>query len=308
MEQPGSFLFNQFTLYARIVMEKPEPAFTYSQLERSRWNVLDLITIVSKDAVPATVFCDVDMEWVKELKGEFHKKGIRLTETAIFLKAIATAQASFPASRSLALPFGLLAVLERICGGFTVERFVDGKPAVFFGTIDEPHKKDLQAIMQELITFSDNSIVNQPELNTEHRFSKMPWLVRQLIIRMAMVVPRLRLQITRASFGLSSLGKYGVTAITGPCVCTSTFGIGVIEDRPIVRNGEIVIRPTMTLSLLFDQRCIDGSEAARFLTQVKDLLEGGLKKHLSEASKKRIETSSKTARESTDYLESIHTK
>jgi pyruvate dehydrogenase E2 component (dihydrolipoamide acetyltransferase) len=46
-----------------------------------------------------------------------------------------------------------------------------------------------------------------------------------------------------------------------------------MEDKPVVRNGEIVIRPIMNLSLTADHRVVDGSVAAEFLQRVKTLLE-----------------------------------
>jgi pyruvate dehydrogenase E2 component (dihydrolipoamide acetyltransferase) len=46
-----------------------------------------------------------------------------------------------------------------------------------------------------------------------------------------------------------------------------------MEDKAVVRNGEIVIRPMMTLSLTADHRIIDGATAAEFLQRVKNLLE-----------------------------------
>ena len=51
------------------------------------------------------------------------------------------------------------------------------------------------------------------------------------------------------------------------------MGVTTMEDRAVVRNGEIVIRPMMTLSLTFDHRVVDGSVAAEFLQRVKTLLE-----------------------------------
>ena len=123
------------------------------------------------------------------------------------------------------------------------------------------------------------------KLRLENNFSKMPWLFRQLIFRLAILFPEFRLRSLGATFGVSSLGKFGVKAITGPCVCTSTFGIGAVEDRAIARKGQVLIRPILTLSLLFDHRCIDGACAARFLREVKELLEGHLAEHLMDEKK-----------------------
>lgn len=49
--------------------------------------------------------------------------------------------------------------------------------------------------------------------------------------------------------------------------------MGRIADRPVARDGAVVIAPVMRLSLAFDHRVIDGAEAADVLTEIKDALE-----------------------------------
>ena len=46
-----------------------------------------------------------------------------------------------------------------------------------------------------------------------------------------------------------------------------------MTDTPVVRDGQIVIRPMMNLVLTYDHRVIDGAPAAQFLSRVKELLE-----------------------------------
>jgi 2-oxoglutarate dehydrogenase E2 component (dihydrolipoamide succinyltransferase) len=46
-----------------------------------------------------------------------------------------------------------------------------------------------------------------------------------------------------------------------------------IKDRPVVENGEIVIRPIMYLALSYDHRLVDGKEAVQFLGVIKECLE-----------------------------------
>jgi 2-oxoglutarate dehydrogenase E2 component (dihydrolipoamide succinyltransferase) len=46
-----------------------------------------------------------------------------------------------------------------------------------------------------------------------------------------------------------------------------------IIERPVVKNGAIVIRPMMYLALSYDHRIIDGKEAVSFLKNIKDSLE-----------------------------------
>jgi 2-oxoglutarate dehydrogenase E2 component (dihydrolipoamide succinyltransferase) len=51
------------------------------------------------------------------------------------------------------------------------------------------------------------------------------------------------------------------------------LGLHKIEERPIARGGEIVIRPMMYVALSFDHRIVDGREASLFLGRVKELIE-----------------------------------
>ena len=51
------------------------------------------------------------------------------------------------------------------------------------------------------------------------------------------------------------------------------LAVGAIEERPVARDGELVVRPMMTMTLTCDHRAIDGADAADFLRTVKDSLE-----------------------------------
>jgi 2-oxoglutarate dehydrogenase E2 component (dihydrolipoamide succinyltransferase) len=51
------------------------------------------------------------------------------------------------------------------------------------------------------------------------------------------------------------------------------LGMHKIQERPVVVDGQIVVRPMMYLALSYDHRIVDGSEAVRFLARVKDLIE-----------------------------------
>jgi 2-oxoglutarate dehydrogenase E2 component (dihydrolipoamide succinyltransferase) len=46
-----------------------------------------------------------------------------------------------------------------------------------------------------------------------------------------------------------------------------------IQERPVARDGEIVIRPIMYLALSYDHRLIDGREAVNFLKRIKEFVE-----------------------------------
>jgi 2-oxoglutarate dehydrogenase E2 component (dihydrolipoamide succinyltransferase) len=51
------------------------------------------------------------------------------------------------------------------------------------------------------------------------------------------------------------------------------LGMHAIQERPVVRDGQIVIRPMMYLALSYDHRLVDGREAVTFLVRVKQAIE-----------------------------------
>ncbi|WP_418283829.1 2-oxo acid dehydrogenase subunit E2 [Halorubrum sp. DTA46] len=66
-------------------------------------------------------------------------------------------------------------------------------------------------------------------------------------------------------------GEYATPIINYPE--TAILGLGAIEERPVVRDGEVVAAPTLPLSLSIDHRVIDGAVAAEFANTVMDHLE-----------------------------------
>jgi pyruvate dehydrogenase E2 component (dihydrolipoamide acetyltransferase) len=51
------------------------------------------------------------------------------------------------------------------------------------------------------------------------------------------------------------------------------LAVGTIEERPVVREGQVDVRPMMSITLTCDHRALDGSVAAEFLGTVRTLLE-----------------------------------
>ena len=77
------------------------------------------------------------------------------------------------------------------------------------------------------------------------------------------------------TFTISNGGIFGSmmsTPILNPPQ-TGVLGMHNIQDRAVVVNGEIVIRPMMYLALSYDHRLIDGREAVQFLVAIKGMLE-----------------------------------
>jgi 2-oxoglutarate dehydrogenase E2 component (dihydrolipoamide succinyltransferase) len=77
------------------------------------------------------------------------------------------------------------------------------------------------------------------------------------------------------SFTISNGGVYG-SLMSSPILNppqSGILGMHKIQDRPVVVNGQIVIRPMMYLALSYDHRIVDGKGAVTFLVRVKEALE-----------------------------------
>ncbi len=77
------------------------------------------------------------------------------------------------------------------------------------------------------------------------------------------------------TFTISNLGMFGVEefiAVLNPPQA-AILAVGAIEERPVVRDGEIVPRPLMTMTLTCDHRAVDGAAGAQFLQTLSAFLE-----------------------------------
>ena len=82
-------------------------------------------------------------------------------------------------------------------------------------------------------------------------------------------------EIQGGTFTITNGGIYG-SLISTPILNVPQVGIlgmHAIQERPVARDGEVVIRPMMYLALSYDHRVIDGATAVQFLVKVKQLIE-----------------------------------
>lgn len=81
--------------------------------------------------------------------------------------------------------------------------------------------------------------------------------------------------ITGSTFTITNLGMMGIEnfspIINQPEV--AILGVNKVVDKPVVENGNIVIKPMMNLNFVADHRVIDGAYAARYISRVKEILE-----------------------------------
>ena len=85
-------------------------------------------------------------------------------------------------------------------------------------------------------------------------------------------------ELSSGTFTVSNLGMYGVThftAVINPPQA-AILAVGALTERPAVREGELVTRRVMTVTLACDHRILYGADAARFLAAIRTRLEAPL--------------------------------
>ena len=82
-------------------------------------------------------------------------------------------------------------------------------------------------------------------------------------------------EMTGGTFTITNGGIFG-SMLSTPIINapqSAILGMHNIVQRPVVENGEVVVRPIMFVALSYDHRIIDGRESVSFLYRVKELLE-----------------------------------
>jgi pyruvate dehydrogenase E2 component (dihydrolipoamide acetyltransferase) len=82
-------------------------------------------------------------------------------------------------------------------------------------------------------------------------------------------------EYTGATFSISNLGMFGITeftAIINPPEA-GIIAVGAVEEKPVVEDGAVVVRPRMRMTMSCDHRVVDGATGARFLQTLRELVE-----------------------------------
>jgi 2-oxoglutarate dehydrogenase E2 component (dihydrolipoamide succinyltransferase) len=217
------------------------------KMTRLRQTVARRLKEAQNTAALLTTFNDCDMSAVMKARDTFResfekKHGVRLGFMSFFAKAACLALKDFPA------------VNARIDGDEIVYHpYVDLSVAVSAPNgLVVPVVRDIQAM-----GFAD----------IEKAIAALGKKAKDGTLTMA--------DMAGGTFTISNGGVFGglmSTPIINPPQ-SAVLGLHRIEDRPVVRDGQIVIRPMMYLALSYDHRLIDGREAVTALKTIKEAIE-----------------------------------
>lgn len=209
--------------------------------------VADNVARSAQTAPHVTLVAEVDMteavDLRKEVLAEFEQKyGTRLSFTDLIVKAAARAILDHP------IVSGSLQGNEiRIAGEVNIGVAVALEAGLTVPVIRNADRKPIHEISAELKQLTEKA--------------RAGTLTNQ--------------DLSGGTFTVTNLGAYGVDAFT-PIINpgqSAILGVCRIAEKPVVVDGEVVIRSMMNLCLVFDHRVMDGVPAAEYLQRLKELLE-----------------------------------
>ncbi|WP_028668352.1 2-oxoglutarate dehydrogenase complex dihydrolipoyllysine-residue succinyltransferase [Runella zeae] len=205
------------------------------------------LVAVKNETAMLTTFNEVDMKPIMDIRAKYkdkfkEKHGVGLGFMSFFTKACAVALQEFP----------------------IVNSYIDG---------DEVVNNDFSDI--SIAVSTDRGLVVPVIRNAEQmNFSE----IEKEIIRLAGLARDNKLTIEQMQGGTFTITNGGIfgSMLSTPIINapqSAILGMHNIVERPVVVNGEIVIRPIMYVALSYDHRIIDGRDSVSFLVRVKQLLE-----------------------------------
>ena len=216
-------------------------------MSRRRRTIAQRLVEAQHTAAMLTTFNEVDMSAVMDLRRRRQEafvaaNGVKLGLTSFFVKATIGALRAFP--RLNAEIQGDEIVLK---GYYDIGIAVGAEEGLVVPVIRDADRLSFAAIEHQVRDFGAKARDNSFTLE----------------------------ELRGGTFTITNGGVFGSmlsTPILNPPQ-VGILGLHNIQDRPVVRDGQIVIRPIMYLALSYDHRIVDGREAVQFLVRVKQLVE-----------------------------------
>ena len=229
---------------AQNLGNRPEKRVAMSRL---RTTIANRLVSVQQETAMLTTFNEVDMLPIKELRSkygqEFEKQhGVKLGFMGFFVIAAVQALKKSP----------------------IVNASLDGTDVVYHGYQDigvavSTERGLVVPVIKDADTMSlpelEKSILGYSEKARDGKLSID--------------------EMQGGTFTISNGGVFG-SLLSTPILNapqTAILGMHSIQDRPVARDGQVVIRPMMYLAMSYDHRLLDGKEAVRFLVSIKEQLE-----------------------------------
>jgi len=217
------------------------------KLSSLRKTIAKRLVAVKNETAMLTTFNEADMKPIMDLRAKYKDKfkekyGVGLGFMSFFTKAVCAALQEFPA----------------------VNASLDKEEIIYHNYCDIS------------IAVSTPKGLVVPVIRNAEQLSMAQ--IEQEVMRLAARGREGKLSIeemTGGTFSITNGGVFG-SMLSTPIINApqaAILGMHNITERPVAKNGEVVIRPIMYLALSYDHRIIDGKESVSFLVRVKEYLE-----------------------------------
>uniref|UniRef100_UPI00047E21BB dihydrolipoamide acetyltransferase family protein n=1 Tax=Acholeplasma equifetale TaxID=264634 RepID=UPI00047E21BB len=226
---------------------KPQGEFETVKISRLRKAISNAM-VRSKTMIPHTVLMDeinvnALVEFRSKAKGVAEQKGVKLTYLAFIAKAVVIALKEFPLfNASFNHDTDEVYIKKYINLGIAV----DTPDGLIVPNIKNAQNLSVFELATQIRTLADDTIARKISLDQQQNGT-----------------------FTITNFGSAGIA-FGTPVINYPEL--AILGVGKIEQKPVVENGEIKIASMLPLSLAVDHRIIDGADGGRFLMRIKELL------------------------------------
>jgi 2-oxoglutarate dehydrogenase E2 component (dihydrolipoamide succinyltransferase) len=217
------------------------------RMSRRRQTIAARLVEAQQTAAMLTTFNEVDMSAVMELRSKRkesfkERHGVNLGFMSFFTKAVVGALKAFPQVNAEIQGDEL--VLKK---HYDIGIAVGASEGLVVPVVRDADARTFAEIEQEIVELAGKARENKLTLA----------------------------ELQGGTFTITNGGIFG-SMLSTPILNTPQVGIlgmHAIQQRPVARDGEVVIRPMMYLALSYDHRVVDGREAVQFLVRVKELIE-----------------------------------
>jgi pyruvate dehydrogenase E2 component (dihydrolipoamide acetyltransferase) len=238
-----------------IATEAPDAGgVTLVPVSGMRKAIAERMSLSAHSTAAVTLTIEVDMTDAAALRQQvidaLEASGLRPSFTDLIVKAVATALAEFPHINSRWTDAGIEQVAD-INVGVAVALGERGEEGLVVPVIHKANQLSISSICQRTGNIAERA--RQRRLSQD--------------------------EFVGGTFTITNVGTYDIDVFT-PIINppeAAILGVGRIAPRPAVRDGAVVVRSLMTLSLTIDHRVIDGAAGAMFLRRVRDLLQSPMR-------------------------------
>lgn len=212
-----------------------------------RKKIAQRLVSVKNQTAMLTTFNEVDMSELLKIRNQkreafLQRHGVKLNFVSFFARACALAMKDFP----------------------EVNAMIEGDDIVYHSYVHIGIAVSTdKGLVVPVVRHVEQKTIAQIEKDIHHLASRA---------RQGKLEPS---DLEGGTFSITNGGVFGslfATPIINPPQ-TAILGMHAIQERPVVRDGQIVIRPMMYVALSYDHRLIDGKESVGFLMKVKYLIE-----------------------------------